>query len=230
MCYSIEQLEQLDLSKMTGKELNDILIFAQKRADRECYAIGIKYNIHDVELVDMLEAKLNLVQQAIQLAYDTKSNYSDVYMQVRMWDNIIYDYFRKNDLVFPFKKTKNRVDYAGAYVKEPIVGMHKWVISMDVNSMYPNLVVQYNISPDTITDDRCAIDMNELVYKKIDLDFVKDKDFAIAASGQQFRRDKTGFLPEIILKMYDDRVRYKKLQKKKEKELEQIKAELEARA
>jgi len=190
----------------------------------------LEYNIRDVQLVDMLETKLNLLSQSIQIAYDTKVNFSDVFMQVRMWDCIIYDYFRKNNLAYPFKKKNEKYDYAGAYVKDPIVGSHKWVVSMDVNSMYPNLIVQYNISPDTITGKYVPIDVSKLVNSEYDLSHLHDEDCSMTANGQHFTRSKQGFLPIIIERMYADRVRYKKLMIEKQKELELIEAELERRS
>ena len=49
----------------------------------------------------------------------------------------------------------------GAYVKEPQIGMHEWVVSFDLNSLYPHLIMQYNISPETyngITMDTVSVE------------------------------------------------------------------------
>lgn len=185
-----------------------------------------EYNVRDVNLVDMLEQKLNLLTQSIQLAVDTKVNFDDVFMQVRMWDQIIYDHFRKNNLVYPFKKKNIKTAYAGAYVKDPIVGFHKWIVSLDVNSMYPNLIIQHNISPDTITGDYQKVDIQDLINKRIDTEFLIKKNVALTANGQQFRRDKQGILPQVVERIYKERVKYKKLELEKKKELELIEAEI----
>jgi len=111
----------------------------------------IEYNIIDVELVDRLEDKMKLIELALTMAYDAKVNYADVFYQVRMWDNIIYTYLKKKNIVIPPKnKTKKDEKYEGAYVKEPIPGMYDYVVSFDLNSLYPHLIMQYSISPETL--------------------------------------------------------------------------------
>ena len=115
----------------------------------------VEYNIIDVELVDRLEDKMKLIELAIVMAYDAKANYADVFSQVRMWDTIIYNYLKKRNIVIPPKeRTSKSEKYAGAYVKEPIPGKYDWVVSFDLNSLYPHLIMQYNISPETLIDQR----------------------------------------------------------------------------
>ena len=113
----------------------------------------IEYNIKDVELILKLEDKLKLIELALTLAYDTKSNFNDVFAQTRMWDAIIYNYLFERKIIVP-PKTIQKKDSAfeGAYVKEPQIGVHDYVASFDLNSLYPLLMVQYNISPETVID------------------------------------------------------------------------------
>ena len=112
----------------------------------------VEYNIIDVELVDRLEDKMKLIELAIVMAYDAKANYADVFSQVRMWDTIIYNYLKKRNIVIPPKERSDKTEkYAGAYVKEPIPGKYDWVVSFDLNSLYPHLIMQYNISPETLS-------------------------------------------------------------------------------
>jgi DNA polymerase elongation subunit (family B) len=109
------------------------------------------YNIHDVELVDRLEDKMKLIELAITMAYDAKVNFQDVFSQVRMWDTIIYNYLKKKNVVIPPKeKADKESEYEGAYVKEPIPGLYDYVVSFDLNSLYPHLIMQYSISPETL--------------------------------------------------------------------------------
>ena len=113
----------------------------------------VEYNIIDVELVDRLEDRMKLIELAIVMAYDAKANYADVFSQVRMWDTIIYNYLKKRNIVIPPKERSDKSEkYAGAYVKEPIPGKYDWVVSFDLNSLYPHLIMQYNISPETLID------------------------------------------------------------------------------
>ena len=98
----------------------------------------VEYNIIDVELVDRLEDKMKLLELAVTMAYDAKVNFEDVYSQVKMWDTLIYNYLAKDNIVVPPKQTSKKDDkYAGAYVKEPVPGLYEWVVSFDLNSLYP---------------------------------------------------------------------------------------------
>ena len=170
----------------------------------------VEYNIKDVQLVDRLEDKMKLIELAITMAYDSKSNYNDVSYQVRMWDSIIYNYLRKKNIVIPFKtESKKDQKYAGAYVKEPIPGKYDWVVSFDLNSLYPHLIMQYNISPETLVDKRHpSVTVNKILKKE--LDFSNYSQYAVCANGALYRKDVRGFLPELMEKMYSDRVIFKK--------------------
>jgi DNA polymerase elongation subunit (family B) len=111
----------------------------------------VEYNIVDVELVDRLEDKMKLIELAITMAYDAKVNYADVFSQVRMWDTIIYNYLKDRNIVIPpVERSDKDSQYEGAYVKEPIPGVYEWVVSFDLNSLYPHLIMQYAISPETL--------------------------------------------------------------------------------
>lgn len=172
------------------------------------YQKFIEYNIKDVELVSKLEDKMKLIEMAFALAYDAKVNYPDVFTQVRMWDCLTHNYLMTRGIVVP-QKTKNTKDeqYAGAYVKDPIVGMHEWVVSFDLNSLYPHLMMQFNISPETIIEGKHqSISIEQLLDGNIEV----DSEHCMAANGHFFRKDVRGFLPEMMERMYGDRVLYKK--------------------
>ena len=169
----------------------------------------IEYNIQDVELIDRLEDKMKLLELAITMAYDAKANFEDVYSQVRMWDTIIYNYLSdKNIVVPPRKGSKKDEKYAGAYVKEPKPGRYDWVVSFDLNSLYPHLIMQYNISPETLWETRHSSASVERILNQ-EIDFSNCK-FAVCANGAQYRKDVHGFLPKIMQKIYDERTIYKK--------------------
>ena len=178
----------------------------------------VEYNIHDVELVDQLEGKMKLIELALSLAYDAKVNLSDVYSQVRMWDTLIYNDLKKRNIVVPPKKGERKNEqYAGAYVKEPKPGMYDWVVSFDLNSLYPHLIMQYNISPETLVERRHpSASVEGLLSGEVQV----SGDFAVCANGAQYRRDIHGFLPEIMQRIYDERTIYKKkmIQAKKDYE------------
>jgi len=170
----------------------------------------VEYNIVDVELVDRLEDKMKLIELAITMAYDAKVNYADVFFQVRMWDNIIYNYLKKRNIVIPPKeKTEKDAKYAGAYVKEPKPGVYDWVVNFDLNSLYPHLIMMYNISPETLMDERHpTASVDKILNQQVSFELYKD--YSVCANGAMFRKDQRGILPELMEKMYNERVIFKK--------------------
>jgi len=177
----------------------------------------INYNIKDVELVDKLEDKLKFLEQIYAIAYDGKCNFSDAFTSVRMWDIIIHNYLILKGIVVPIvEKGSKDSQIVGAYVKDPQVGMHNWVVSFDLNSLYPHLIMQYNISPETYTGQIEGISIDNMLdgiltapNHRIQNDLISNNQ-TIAASGCLFDRDYQGFLPTLMQKMYNDRVKYKK--------------------
>ena len=175
------------------------------------YQSFIEYNINDVELVDKLEDKMKLIELCLTMAYDAKVNYVDVLGTVRYWDVLIYNYLKEKNIVIPQKKMHDKsAQYEGAYVKDPQVGMHKWVMSFDLNSLYPHLIMQYNISPETLipSDEEAP---EKMVDKILDGKVKNTTKFCMAPNGAFFRKDKRGFLPELMETIYNDRVKYKTL-------------------
>ena len=225
----ITQLDYLDLYKKftyTNQEsyrLDHIanVELGQKKLDhsefdtfKDFYTKGwqkfVEYNILDVKLVDRLEDKMKLIELAVTMALDAKVNFVDVFFQVRMWDSIIYNYLKKRNIVIPPKERSDKDSkYAGAYVKEPIPGMYDWVVSFDLNSLYPHLIMQYNISPETLLDERHpTVTVDKILNQDLTFELYKDK--AVCANGAMFRKDVRGFLPELMEKIYQDRTIYKK--------------------
>lgn len=184
----------------------------------------VEYNVIDVDLVQELDQKLNLIELHISIAYLSKTNYEDVFSQVRTWDSTIYNNLLKKNVVIPFKEIVDKSDqYAGAYVKEPHIGMHDWVVSLDLASLYPNLVIQNNISPDTIVDEpkvSYKVTVDDLLLKKYDLSELKTHNYSLAANGQLFSKNKLGFLPELMNQFYQDRKKAKKIAIDYKKKLE----------
>jgi len=168
----------------------------------------MEYNIQDVELIDRLEDKMKLLELAITMSYDAKVNFEDVYSQVRMWDTMIYNYLSERNIVVPPRKgAKKDEKYAGAYVKEPIPGKYDWVVSFDLNSLYPHLIMQYNISPETLIDQRHpSATVDRILEETLDI----SGENCVCANGAQYRKDVHGFLPEMMQEIYNERTIYKK--------------------
>ena len=184
------------------------------------YQSFLEYNITDVELVDKLEDKMRLIELCLTMAYDAKVNYTDVLGTVRYWDVLIHNHLMKKKIVIPQKKEREKTEkYEGAYVKDPLVGMHKWVMSFDLNSLYPHLIMQYNISPETLVNGD-AEPVEGMVDKILDGKVKNTTEYSMTPNGAFFRKDKRGFLPELMEKIYNDRVQYKKLMLEAKQEFE----------
>jgi DNA polymerase elongation subunit (family B) len=174
------------------------------------YQSFIEYNIQDVEIVDNLEDKLKLMELTLTMAYDAKVNFTDVLGTVRYWDILIYNYLRERNIVIPQKSDNKKVEkFEGAYVKDPQVGMHKWVMSFDLNSLYPHLIMQYNISPETLVNGGTK-PVEGMVDEMLDGKVRNDTEYCMTPNGAFFRKDKRGFLPELMEGIYNDRVKYKR--------------------
>ena len=196
------------------------------------YQKFIEYNIKDVELIVKLEDKLKLIELALTLAYDTKTNYEDVFAQTRMWDSLIYSYLLEKKIIVPPKTfQKKESAFEGAYVKDPQVGMHQWVASFDLNSLYPHLLMQYNISPETLIEPvnytppmmhvlAKGVNVDKLLEKAIDIESCEMKGATVTPNAQIFKTDIQGFLPKMMEEMYIDRKKYKKLMLKSKQDYE----------
>jgi len=172
------------------------------------YQSFVDYNIQDVELVDRLEDKMKLIELHLTMAYEAKINPHDVHSQVRMWDVIIYNYLKEHNVVVPMNSSQRKdAKYEGAYVKDPQTGLHNWVMSFDLNSLYPHLIMQYNISTETIArEGNGVVNVDKMLNKEVD---IPDDGFTVTPNGARFIKDRQGFLPALMEKFYTDRVKFK---------------------
>ena len=185
------------------------------------YQLFIEYNIKDVELIIKLEEKLKLLELGVTLAYDTKTNFEDIFAQTRMWDSMTYAYLFEKGIIVPPREVKEKDGmFEGAYVKEVQVGKHDWVASFDLNSLYPHLMMQYNISPETlIQPENYTDEMREIISSGVSVDKMLSKsvdtsklqNVTLTPNGQFFRTDIQGFLPKMMEEMYTDRSKFKKM-------------------
>ncbi len=193
----------------------------------------IEYNIHDCALVERIDDKLKLLELVYALSYDAKVNYSDALTSVRLWDVIIHNYLLERRIVVPqFTPSSNEVNIVGGHVKDPKIGLHDWMVSFDLNSLYPHLIMQYNISPETYAGCLQEVsgqpeDKERIVTKILngDFDFYDEyrEEYAITANYGLYKKDKQGFLPALMEKMYVDRTVYKKQMIEVKKQYEESK-------
>lgn len=182
----------------------------------------VEYNIKDVRIVDRLEEKMKLLELVMAMAYDAKINFNDTLTTVRQWDVITHNYLLKSNIAVDPQVISDYEDVlVGGYVKDPVPGLYDWVVSFDLNSLYPHLIMQYNISPDTYVGQYEGI---------VSVDTILEgnypvSDYIIAANGSMYRRDKRGFLAELMESFYQDRSKFKKLMLENEKLYETTKDE-----
>ena len=203
--YKLDYIGQVELGE--NKLENPFDTF--KEFYQNDHQLFVEYNIQDVELVDKLEDKMQLIALHLTMAYEAKVNYQDVFGQVRVWDTIIYNHLRSKNIVPPAVQESKKSDgFEGAYVKDPVVGFHDWICSFDLNSLYPHLIMQYNISPETMVNfEPNKVNVVDMLNEKSDLSDLDKR--TITPNGAQFRTDKRGFLPELMEKLYKERVIYK---------------------
>ena len=206
--YAYGQLESYKLDHVAFVVLGDKKLSYEEvgslqtlyNTDHQLY---IDYNIKDVQLIDRLEEKMGLITLAMTMAYRGGVNFSETFGTTAIWDSIIYRLLFKEQVAVPPKVNKIKEKYPGAYVKDPMTGMHNWVCSFDLNSLYPNIIVQYNMSPETIVEGAIpGINVDSVLDGA---DYIQEDDYAVSATGLQFRKDQQGVIPKIITQYYDER-------------------------
>ena len=181
----------------------------------------IDYNIKDVELVDRIEDKLGLITLCLTMAYKGGVNYNDTFGTTAIWDTIIFRKLYEHNIIIPFGEDKTKTFYPGGYVKEPQVGIHNNIVSFDLNSLYPSIIMQYNMSPETIVNGKVSkVDIEDMLANP-NIEMEKFDGECVAANGQHFSTKNVGIIPMIIDDMYNERVGIKDemitAQKEKEK-------------
>lgn len=239
--YRLDHIAHVELKR---RKLSYTEYRSLQRLYEETHQLFIEYNIQDVRLVDELEAKRKLIELVCALAYDAKVNFEDTYKQVRLWDVMIYHRLRADGKQIPPRSTAGKTEqYAGAYVKDPLVGLHEWVVSFDVASMYPHIIREWNLSPEMMVNDEAPDDVvqmiadlppskigdgdevryplvDALLTRSVDTSSLKSAGMCLAANSQLTRRETEGFLPNMLKTLYEERNRFKKMANAAKKELE----------
>tara|TARA_R110000822_G_scaffold25600_2_gene77404 strand:- start:1806 stop:4301 length:2496 start_codon:yes stop_codon:yes gene_type:complete len=222
--FAYKTLESYALDFVAKEELQNEKIKHNYGSFKEFYTkdwnLFVEYNIVDVELVDRLEEKMKLINLIITMAYNAKCNYIDIFSSVRTWDCIIYNHLHKKNIIpeNPFdseKKKENDRMIMGAFVKDPKPEKYDWVVSFDATSLYPSIMMTFNMSPDTLIDRMKHLNDDEksiqkLINGEVVTNQLFEDDVTMVANGQCFRKDKMGMLPELINYYFDMRQKVKK--------------------
>lgn len=179
---------------------------------RDNFELFIQYNKMDVDLIEQMESKLNYLFLAFTVAYLGKMCFDDIYSQVRFWDNHIYNHLQKRGIQIPPNRDRDDSDIVGAYVKDPKPALYHWVVTLDLTSLYPSIIMSFNLSPEThVGGATLTIDnIDKLINKEMELGWLKDKDIAMLANGATFSREKLGIFPELVKDMFGNRKAFKK--------------------
>jgi DNA polymerase elongation subunit (family B) len=206
------------------------------------FQLYMEYNIHDVDLIDMLEAKLKLIEMVFAIAYDAKVNFEDALTSVLLWDVIIHNYLLSfNTVVKPQENNTPEHAIVGGYVKDPHVGLTKWPVSFDLTSLYPHLIMQYGIGPENLVKrmefsideflalyDAGFLDTTDELLRNTQtfksLSYAHEHNLSLTANGALYSREKQSFLGELMNRMFIERNEYKGLMMDAKKEYSQTKA------
>jgi len=210
--YKLDHIAEVELGK---KKLDYSEHGSLHTLYKQDYPKFLEYNVMDVLLVEELDDKLGFIELTETMAYNAKCNYADVFGMVKYWETIIYNFLKEQKIQTPPQQLRSNGDklkpIAGAYVKEPQVGGHNWVMSFDLNSLYPHLIMQFNISPEKMVSGiRQDVSVERMLNKECNLDDVYRLGHTVTPNGVMFKRDKQGFLPELMEKFYDERKAWKR--------------------
>lgn len=218
--YSRDKLANYRLNTVAHHELKEKkLDYAPYKNLRELYEknkeLFIEYNIKDVELLAKMNEKLKFIELAFVVAYFSRCLASDVFSVTVVWDCFLYNKIKKEGMVIPPKQeVRGKEKYKGAYVREVQKGKHEYVVSFDLTSLYPMVIVQQNISPETFKQAACE-DKDGLLKTMVAMgrheliDYARKHNFTICANGSMYSKDKIGVIPSAVNFVFDKRVYYK---------------------
>ena len=179
------------------------------------YQMFVDYNIKDVELIERFEEKMGLITLVITTAYIGGVNYTGTLGTTAIWDSIIYRRLMRQRTVQRLNQLKpseyiiksGTDSIAGGYVKDVVKGMSEWVMSFDLNSLYPNIIIQNNMSPETLIP--YSFVENVVPEVLLGTDQKAPEGIAMAGNGSVYRKDVKGIIPEIVEELYTKRVEIK---------------------
>lgn len=212
--FSVENLESYSLNFVSFHELGEKKIdysdvgsiMNLMDSDHEKF---IRYNIQDSNLVERLENKLKFINIAITTSFLSKARFGDVFSSLRLWDSLIYNQLIEKNIQIPPSKHHAETSIEGGYVKEPQIGLHSWVVTFDLASLYPSIIMGANLSPETLIRGATGNYVQQIIDDNFE-NFDNHGDECIIANGAKFTLDKHGMMPEITKRMFNLRKTHKK--------------------
>lgn len=159
----------------------------------------VDYNIYDVDIICQLDKSLLLFELVVSLSYYSHMSFESVLSPLRTWDAIIYNSLMDQGIVVPENKQASKEKYEGAFVKDPIAAFYHWIVSFDLTSLYPHLIMQYNISPETIRGRFVPESIDNYVNKTA---FLDHQGYSCAPNGMMYDKHQRGIIPIEIEKVF----------------------------
>lgn len=232
--YTYGSQESYSLDYIAGEELGvgkleydcTFAQFAKKYPSK-----FVAYNIVDCLRVDQIDEKMQLIDLLLTITFLAKCNVKDTFGTVKPWDVFIFNHLANKKVAVPPHAKKMGGEFEGAYVKDPRIGMIGWTASFDFGSLYPTIMRQWNISPDTyVKNYRETYTVNNvLISEGVLSDYAEENDLCVAANGTMYKKHKVGFIPEIIAGTMADRKIAKREMLAVEQEYQNLKVEMKKR-
>lgn len=235
--FSTKKLERYSLDFVSHVELGERKINYSEYGNlmnlyNENFDLFMDYNIHDVRLVENIDKKLRFMFLALTLAFMGRVRMNEIFSQVRFWDTLVYNKLKGEGVQIPPSPARGQVEaegIEGAFVKNPVPGLYKWVVSLDLTSLYPSIIMQYNLSAETARGEARGNLVEEMLDGEYDTEWLKDENVSMTANGATFTREVRGVMPRLTETMFAERKKQKNLMLDTKRELEQIKAEMDKR-
>jgi DNA polymerase elongation subunit (family B) len=200
----------------------------------------IEYNINDVKIVVALDVKFKYIELARKICHVGHVPYENFMWSSRYLEGAMLTYLKRNgNLIAPnkpangkeeyeFRIEENEEGFSGAYVKDPIPGRYEWIYDLDLTSMYPNIIISLNISPETKigkidnwnVEDYVSGNLNKIFIAgnpyTIDefRSLIAEQSLSVASNGVMYKNNKIGVIPDILTKWFNERKEMRKLEKK----------------
>jgi DNA polymerase elongation subunit (family B) len=207
--YRLEVVAQHELGtgKVNYEEYGGLMGLYEKN-----YDLFLNYNYTDVKIIEEMDQKLNYLVLSFTVAYLGKVKYSDIFSQVRFWDNHIYNVLLEQGIQLPPNKKRDDVAIVGAYVKDPVPSLYSWIVTVDLTSLYPSIIMSFNLSPETHCGQahHTINDIDQYINMELDLDWAKDENVCVLANGATFSKKVHGIFPQVAEKMFSSRKAFKK--------------------
>lgn len=213
--------------------LKGIYNFCDERVKTLSYKKFVMYNEQDANIVELLDNKMKFIKQAIRVAHMSRSRLKEIFGTVSPWDNMIYARLLKKGIQIPPRESFEKDEkFTGAYVKDPILGYHKWIVSFDYKSLYPSIIRLLKMSPESLIkgqDDNRFDTLQKILTRAYDTASAKAKGHGVAGNGSVFDQSIDGVLPETMKYLMEERDIVKGEMKSKDRILQKVKAELKER-